>query len=174
MANNNVSDTSQCLISRVYTDYYKEVVLYFCSYTHDEMKAEDMTQELFLKLLNHNIMVIEQTAKSLIFTMAKRMILDDARHVAFVRKSTGHLEYSMQQDIYWTESEPLECRQMAEMEKNIVGRLPKKMREVYCLTRFEGMSNTDIAEKMNISKRTVEYHLLKSRKIVRNAMHNAI
>lgn len=174
MTNNNVSDMSQCLVSKIYTDYFKEVVLYFCSYTHDEMRAEDMTQDLFMKLLNYDAVIIEETAKSLILTMARRMILDDARHLAFLRKSTDKLQSTAEQNRYWVESESLECRQIYDMERRIVEGLPNKMQQVYAKTRYEGLSSAEIAEQMNISKRTVEYHLLMSRKIVRGQIRNAI
>lgn len=48
--------------------------------------------------------------------------------------------------------------------------LPVRRREVYMQSHFRGRSSADIAEKMNLSKRTVENHLLAGRKEIRTYM----
>jgi RNA polymerase sigma-70 factor (ECF subfamily) len=37
--------------------------------------------------------------------------------------------------------------------------LPKKTRQIFVLNRFEGLSYHEIAEKMNLSGKTIEYHI---------------
>jgi len=40
--------------------------------------------------------------------------------------------------------------------------LPKKTRQIFVLNRFEGLSYNEIAEKMNLSNKTIEYHISKA------------
>ena len=40
-----------------------------------------------------------------------------------------------------------------------VSQMPPQRKQIYIMSRVEGMSNTEIAEKLNINKRTVENHL---------------
>lgn len=72
------------LVASIYEKYYADLKQYLVSYTHDVMAAEDMLQDLFIKVMSLDV-ISENTAKNLIFVMAKRMIIDDARHKAFVR-----------------------------------------------------------------------------------------
>ena len=47
------------LISEIYERYLEEVRLYFTKYTRDEMRAEDMAQDLFIRLMNYKEMILE-------------------------------------------------------------------------------------------------------------------
>lgn len=74
------------MVASIYRRYYMDIKMYLLSYTHDEMAAEDMLQDLFIKVMSLEVITLE-TAKNLLLVMAKRMIIDDARHKAFVRES---------------------------------------------------------------------------------------
>lgn len=172
--NTQTSDGQNSLISRMYQSYFNDVKRYFCIYFKDEMRAEDMTQDLFIKLMGYEQMIVEATAKSFIFTVAKRMVIDEARHQQFVRQATVGYQLTMEQNRFWQDSETLECKQIAEMEQTVLRTLPQRMAQVYRLTRFEEKSAQELADELHISKRTVEYHLLVSRKQVRQALRQAI
>lgn len=168
MNNKNHSE----LISEIYEQYFSEVKLYFLKYTRDEMLAEDMAQDLFIKLMNYEEMIIPKTAKSFVFTIAKRMVVDDARHQQFVRRATQG--YALQSERFWQDAESLECKQLREMELKALNTLPQKMAQVYRLTRFEEKTSQELAEELHISKRTVEYHLLVSRREIRRMLKQAV
>lgn len=160
------------LITEIYKKYFSDVKLYFLKYTRDEMMAEDMVQDLFVKLMNYEEMIVGETARSFVFTIAHRMVVDDARHRQFVRRATER--WLLEQERVWRETETLECKQIRELEIKKLRTMPKRMAQVYELTRFHGLSSAEIAEQMQISKRTVEYHLLVSRKEMRQSMKMAI
>lgn len=168
------------LVAAIYEQYFGEVKRYFLKYTHEcgmanaEQQAEDMTQDLFVKLMNYEEMIVAETAKSFVFTIARRMVVDEARHQEFVRRATQGYLLKMEENRFWQDSETLECKQIREMELKALSRLPKKMAQVYRLTRFEDKTSQELAEELHISKRTVEYHLLVSRREIRNTLRRAI
>lgn len=168
------SKNCSCLIAKMYEEYVERVKLYFVKYTSDAMKAEDMAQDLFIKLISYSDMICEETAQSLVFSMAKRMVIDDARHQSFVRKATAGYLLKAEEDRFWQDSDTLECRQIADAEIAKMRSLPKQMARVYEMSRFEGKTAKEMAEEMNISKRTVEYHLLMSRREVRSAVRKVV
>lgn len=57
------------------------------------------------------------------------------------------------------ESELLEVRQLEEMILNITSELPERCREIFSMSRFEHLSNKEIAQKLDISEKTVEGHI---------------
>lgn len=168
----------QSLIADIYRQYANDVKLFFSKYTREAgfadymQMAEDMTQDLFVKLMGYQDMIVSETAKSFVFTIAHRMIVDEARHQFFVRKATEGLK--LQQERFWQETETLESKQLRDMEIKKLRTMPKKMAQVYELTRFQELSAQEIAEQMGISKRTVEYHLLVSRREMRQTLRKAV
>lgn len=168
------------LISEMYMRYSNDVLRYFMKYVRSlgvsdvVEQAEDMTQDLFMRLLRYEEMIIEETAKSFIFTIARRMVIDHADHIRFVRRATRSWIYENASERFWQDSETLECKQIREMELCKMRSLPKRMAQVYEMTRFENLTAQEIAERIHISKRTVDYHLFMSRREVRSSLRKAI
>lgn len=170
---------SRRLITKIYERYSDDVLRYFLKYTGSQglaepmAQAEDMRQDLFVKLMDYEEIIVDETAKSFVFTIAHRMIIDHARHLQFVRRSMKAMADS-ETNRFWQDSETLECRQIRELEIKKMHTLPQRMAQVYEMTRFQGLSSQEIADRIHISKRTVEYHLLMSRKEVRSSLRMAI
>lgn len=162
------------LISEIYEKYLDEVKLYFIKYTREEMRAEDMAQDLFIRLIKYKEMIVNETAKSFVFTIARRMVIDDARHQEFVRRATESYLRKQEDRKFWQDCESLECQQIREMELAKLSSLPKRMADVYRMSRFEEKTADEMAQELNISKRTVESHLLTSRREIRSALRKAL
>lgn len=162
------------IIAEIYKMYFNDVKFYFFKYTHDEMRAEDMTQDLFVKLMSYEDMIVGETARSFVFTIARRMVVDDVRHCEFVRRATLDYQHKMDENRFWQDCETLECKQIKEMERAFLAGLPVKMAQVYRMTRFDEKSSDELASELGISKRTVEYHLFVSRKEIRRKMRMAM
>ena len=164
------TDTKNALVAKAYRQYATNVQNYFVRYTSDMMKAEDMAQDLFVKLLSYKDMISDETISSFIFSIAKRMVIDDARHQAFVRRATEDYTIKAEKESIWNDPHSLECKQIEETEQARLRTMPQKMAMVYKMTRFEGKTSKELADEMHISKRTVEYHLLMARREIREAV----
>ena len=80
----------------------------------------------------------------------------------------------MEEKRFWQDCETLECKQILDMERRFLDRLPQKMAQVYRLTRFDGKTADELSADLGISKRTVEYHLFVSRKEIRSRLKMAM
>jgi RNA polymerase sigma-70 factor (ECF subfamily) len=89
-----------------------------------------------------------------------------------MNKSRSRLHYSylklLDQFINETPSEEFEIK-LKKITANIE-KLPSKTKEIFKMSKLSGLTNKEISEFLNISIKTVEFHITKSFKILRNAL----
>lgn len=164
---------NRSLIASIYKTYREELKIYLFGYTRDMMAAEDMLQDLFLKLMYVDV-ITEETAKGLVFVMARRMIIDDARHCAFVRERERNYALtvsSMDTDSVVRRVEHDEIRQLEQIKIN---RMAPKRARVYEMYRHEELTAQEIADQLNLSRRTVETHIYLSTMEMRNYLRKVV
>lgn len=164
---------NRSMISSIYKKYYSDLKQYFVSYTHEMMAAEDMLQDLFIKVMSLDI-ISEETAKNLLFVMAKRMIIDDARHQAFVRETEKQLACSMSSMDNNSVVRRVEAADILSFERKHLAEMPAKRAAIYNMYKHEEMTTDEIVEKLQLSKRTVETHIYLSTKDMKTYLRNII
>ena len=161
------------LIGQLYSDNYHDLKQYVLGYTHDEMRAEDMIQNLFIKVMTLDTLKSE-TARSLLFVMANRMIVDDARHRAFVKRLHDGVRLTMSESCPATAVERITCGQIESYEMQHLQAMPPQRALVYKMWRRDDMTVGNIAKTLNLSRRTVENHLYLSRKEMKDYLRRVI
>ena len=156
-------------LGNVYKMYAKTMRRYFCSYTHDQMTAEDLTHDLFLKLASIDNINI-QTAKALLFTTASCMVIDNMRHKKYVRKYETDAIAGMERFDSFSVERKIDNDNMTRIISMQLDNMSSKRADVYTLYFREGKSAKEIACELNISSRTVEGHIYNSRKQVRKKL----
>lgn len=153
--------SNRSLVASIYKRYYTALRFYFQSYTHDVMAAEDMVQNLFVKVMTIDT-ITDETAKNLLFVMAKRMIIDDVRHKAYVREA----ERELQREALCTSSpvRRIEAANILSLARQHMDTMAPKRAQIYKMYKWEGMTADEIAEQTKLSKRTVETHIYLSTK----------
>ncbi len=105
------------------------------------------------------------------FTVTRNACLDHLKHRKRVREKSGSLyETELDNPIRFVENEAASRILQQELENQIrssITALPEKQRQVFVKSRFEGMKNSEIAEDMGISKRTVDTHIHLALKFMR-------
>ena len=149
------------------------MLAYLAGYTHDAMDAEDMAQDIFVKMLSIGV-VTEATAEALLFVMARRMIIDDARHKAFVRQGMKQLAYTVSRYDTHSVARRLEVDEVLARERAVLARMAPKRARVYEMYRHEELSAKEIAARLDISCRTVETHIYLSTKEMRRQMRRIV
>ena len=193
MATTDNSNKTQ-LIADIYNMYARELMAYFMSYTHNEMAAEDMLHDLFVKVIGLDV-VNKETAKSLLFVTARRMMIDDARHKAFVRQyekdalaeMNRYDQYSVERrldaelrdefNIAVVEGDiasSVDAERISRLESARLARMPQKSAQVYELCFHEERSAREIAELMQMNQRTVEGHIYRCRKEMREYLRKVM
>ena len=164
---------NQDIVASIYSMYYNDLKLYLLSYTHDVMAAEDMLQDLFIKVMSLEV-ISEDTAKNLLLVMAKRMIIDDARHKAFVRETEKQLMASMESMDHSSMVQRIEAADILSFERQHLAEMPAKRAAIYKMYKHEEMTTDEIVEKLQLSKRTVETHIYLSTKDMKSYLRKII
>lgn len=152
----NISVNQQ--VAKLYKKYAHELRLYFLSYTHDEMEADDMLQDLFVKVLRADL-IEEKSAKHLLFCAARRIIIDNARHKRYVDESRQYFLETMESQTTCAIYDELYTKQLIELEELRLLRMPTKRAKIYRLWRTGELSFKEISQRCSISQRTAETHV---------------
>jgi RNA polymerase sigma-70 factor (ECF subfamily) len=70
----------------------------------------------------------------------------------------------------WDVSSMIESMELEEKILEVLRTLPEKCREVFEMSRFDGLKYSEIAKKLNISVKTVENQMSKALKILREKL----
>jgi RNA polymerase sigma-70 factor (ECF subfamily) len=138
---------------KVFNTYAKDLKRFLYFKFNDMSSAEDVLQETFIKLWNNCSKVVYSKVKSYLYTIANNTFLDIKRHEVIVRKHQKNF-------VNYNTSESPEFLMIEEefllKVEHIIANLPKKEREVFLLSRIEKKKYKEIAEKLEISIKTVE------------------
>lgn len=164
--NNNLD---VCSFEKLFREFYPALLRYCTKITRNQAIAEDIVQEKFIHLWEkRNEINIHSSYKSYLYTTVKNKAIDYLR----TQYSKSFLSYD--QAPLLTESEtPLQLMESEEYSKLVtraVESLPDKCFVVFSLKRYGELSRKEIAEKLNISEKTVDNHLAIATKKIRSML----
>lgn len=162
------------LIENSYKEFRQPLYIYICKAVKNDDEAEDMVQDVFLKLIEYNDMLRQDTVRYFIFTIAKNLILDYHRKRLVVNDYNSYYSYSYNESTVDDTSSNTIVKDILRMERKFVSELPRQRRKVYELVRYEEKTVSDISSEMSLSIKTIENHLLLGRKYVRECLGKCI
>lgn len=157
--------TNQAIIGEYYQCHRDEIVDFVAKRIKDSDEAQDMVQNLFLRLLGSHQLTTEQTLPCLVYTMARHLVADYYRRRRVYEEYEHYVRRSDDSD-ETTESIFSAYQIMERMERSMA-RLSEECREVYRLHIYGGMKVSEISQQLNIGYKKVENQLGLARKTVR-------
>lgn len=152
----------------VFHEFYVSLCRFSFSFIKDQSKAEGVVQEVFIKLWEKRESLSEiDNLLPYMMSMVRNQSIDH------IRKEKAGLK--AQQKIKPEESantteEQLSEHELEEKLLQAIYKLPERCRLAFELSRFEGLSNNEIAAKMNISVKGVEALIGRSLKLLRSEL----
>ena len=153
---------------RLYIDYQPRLIAYALRFVGDSVEAQDLVQDCFVRLWDDYAELEEDEAPMLLFTMMRHRCLNFLKHKRIVREYADRQISRIRPDrrgeerLYnlcfsYNEAEYPYLYQELEREiQRITDSLPQRCREVFILSRFQGMKNRKIAERLHISLQAVD------------------
>jgi RNA polymerase sigma-70 factor (ECF subfamily) len=151
----------------LFEEYYRPLTVFASRFLEDIEISKEIVQDLFVHLYeNRRRLQITSSLRSYMFQSVRNRCLNHLKHEKIEKAHFKQLSREKQS------SEDLED-QMAEIELEerifkIVSSLPPRCREIFMLSRVQGLKNNEIAARMDISIRTVETQISNALKTLRN------
>ena len=146
------------------------LVAYFLKRVKSRNEAEDLTQEVFVRLLNHPDKNNGQTIEGYVFTIAANLLRDRAKSVATVHQKNSHsLDLLDEKDASTANlvedrnpERVLVGRQTIQDVLEALAELGERNRDVFILARLENVQHREIAMLYGISVSAVEKIMMKA------------
>jgi RNA polymerase sigma-70 factor (ECF subfamily) len=155
------------LIALSYVENYEKLVRYISRRVNEPADAENIAQDVWVKLLECDKELNADTLTSLLYTIARNMVNDYLRHLYIVQDVHDDILNGAQPFATDMESE-VSARDLALKERVRAECLPPQRRIIYMMSRYDEKSVEEISDQLQLSIRTVENHLRLGRKDVRN------
>ena len=154
------------LLTNYYIAHRDELLAFVSSRLGESNLAEDIVQDVFLKLLTTDKMISEVTMPALVYTVARNLI------TSYFRRRSHHEQFehtilrSSSLEAMSTESVFSAQEIMERLERGLAC-LPKNCREVYSLHIYGDMKVSEISRELNEDYKSVENRLGIARKAIR-------
>lgn len=154
-----LANDNQLAMEKLFNYYYPRLHNFSRAFLKLEDGIDDILQEVFLKIWRnrHNIRT-SNTFNSYIFTITRNLLLNELRSRLNNQKIRDQLYQASVAKEYLL-SGNTEFDELKEKIESIIDELPARQRDIFKLSRYDGLSHKEIAEKLNITTKTVEYHI---------------
>ena len=144
---------------KIFRHYYAGLVLFATQYVMDEEDAEEIVQDFFVRVWQKKDQINDaDTLKPYFFTSIKNRSLNFLYQRKHKSKMINEIVELSQNNLLY-QPDVFVISDLQNAIRKAVASLPPKCREVFILSRINGLKNDNIAEKLNLSKRTVETHV---------------
>jgi RNA polymerase sigma-70 factor (ECF subfamily) len=142
-------------------------------YLKDLDKSEDVVQGVFVKFWGKRKDIqIEISLKAYLFQAVKNSCLNELKHEKVKAKYKDYVLYmEKEEDV---EEQNLESADLEELIHQKIEALPEKRKVIFLLSRTEGLKYSEIAERLNISIKTVETQISLALKYLREQLKHLL
>lgn len=149
--------------------YHKRLCVYANSLIRDHDNAEDIVQNVFFKVWRkRKKLKVEHSIKSYLYKATYNEFIDQYRknQAVFLLEK----KYMDALDLVVKETDENYLEQFIKVIKQEIQLLPPKCKQVFTLSKFEGLTYIEISEHLNISIKTVEALMTRSFSTLRKKM----
>ena len=159
----------------IFDQYYPMLFHLGKEYLQDEDEAKEVAQNAFVKLWEiRESLSNESNIRNFLYTIAKNNCLNSLKRREVIAVHHDRLKYLEMHFNYEAlnrmDHNYLEFSELKEKIEAAISNLPENCRRVFYLSRFEDKSNKEIAEELDVTVKTVEAHMTKALKYLRNEL----
>lgn len=160
----NTTINNKTKFEDIYVTHYSRMKSFAKEYVVCEEDSENIVQDVFLNLWEQNSLLQSHTNLfAYLFTSVRNKCIDFLRHKTIVLNTAQKLQedYRRTLQLKLQSLEDFDEHLFSEIDietniQNAIESLPAKCREIFILSKFEGLKQKQIAQQLNLSINTVE------------------
>lgn len=157
---------------RIFSLYHKRIYNFCLSLHQSQDDAEEIVQKVFVALWEQREQVDENKPPGeYMYSIARYMIYNDFRRKVYKKAAFDHFTLNSPEANNSTKDEVLFNELLTFLESQIE-RLPERQREIIKLSRYEGLTYRQVAEKLNITENTVDTQIRRALDFLRDKFEN--
>ncbi len=142
----------------LFEKYYDRYFSFACALLHDADAAEDVLQNVFLKIwLGRERLDEDRSIENYLLVSVRNEIFDWLR--LKYNQTVVHEEKVEKEDASADIEAALACAETSDKMDAIIRRMPPQRQRIFMMSRYSNMSSNDIADTLGLSVRTVERHI---------------
>jgi RNA polymerase sigma-70 factor (ECF subfamily) len=154
---------------QIYRQYWSKLYIYAFNVLKEKEICEDIIEEIFIDLWTKKDDIRISDLNSYLYQSVKYQIFNHFRRSKYKNQLLLKLDLMSTQ---YQIDELYEKKELKAQIKRLISRLPKQRRLIFQMSRYDGFSNKEISENLNISLQTVKNQISKSLKFIRRSLKN--
>ncbi len=169
----NTSARTYPLLEHAFKQLHEPLYFYALKFVDSPDVAKDIIQDVFLGILNSQGRSDIDNLKAYLFRSVRNNCLNYIKH-SEVKSEFARLEKErIKREIeYYDIHQTLVEKELQQKLNEIIEELPEKYKTPFKLSRFEDLSNKEIADKLNLQVRTVETQIYRALNMIREKIEN--
>jgi RNA polymerase sigma-70 factor (family 1) len=156
-----ISHDNSAAFEEVYSRYWQILVKTAYNVTQDKEVCHDCVQEIFVSLWAKRDQLEIRDLDRYLFRAVRLKVFEHLRNGNISQKHLDRMSFIVSSN---NTEELINSKELKKELDLSLARLPERCKEVFELSRFETLSNKEIARRLNISLKTVEGHITKALK----------
>ncbi len=159
----------------IYNLYCHRLHEFVFRYLKQEEDAEEIVQEVFIKIWeSRNKIDTFLSFESFVFTIAYNATISLLRKRLSENKSRDYLMSVQKIESANSVIDELQYKELSNKIQSLLQELSPRQKEIYILSREEGLTHKEIATRLKISENTVKNHLVTSLKFLKSNIDNGL
>ncbi|MBN2485394.1 MAG: RNA polymerase sigma-70 factor [Bacteroidales bacterium] len=154
----------------LFRKYYTQLVRFSMGYLHDGPASEEIVQDVFVRIWENAPRIeIETSVLAYLYRSVRNQALNQIKH-GHVKQKFGQQQMANPDTTADDFEEKVNVAFFRKLLALAVGSLPEKCREIFEMSKFEGLTYDEIAEYLQVSVKTVENQMGIALRKLREAM----
>jgi len=162
-----LAQRDEAAFEQMFKTHFKRLHAYAFTILRDEIQAEEMVQQVFFKLWERSEnLSLTGSVSSYLYRAVHNESLNYIKHQKVRSNHQLNVAYSMKNEV----EHPAKKIMAGELEKKIhsaLNELPEQCRTIFQMSRFDELKYREIADKLDISVKTVESQMSKALRLLR-------
>lgn len=169
---NAMQSGSMDAYAKIYRSYSARIYVNILKMVKDENEAQELLQDVFLKVWTKRQLVDpQQSFRSYLFQIAKNTVYNFIRKRNLDRQVENYMKSHLQEG-YCHIEEDLIIKENEEWLLKTIEQLPPRRQQIFRLCKIEGKSYVEVSESLGISTSTINDHIVKATKFIKESYQN--